>query len=193
MPPRRVHDEALRATLLSRAAERLSTQGPDALSLRSIARDVGTSTTAVYSLFGSKAALFEELYREAVARFAAELTTVEPTDDAAADLVRLGVAYRQYALTDPHLYEIMFNHTWSEPSSLAREAAETFQPLVDTVRRAQRSGQLKPAPAETIALACWATAHGLVTLELNRALPENLTAADHYTAILTATVNGWRA
>ena len=43
----KVHDEVLRGRLLDRARTLLSTDGPAALSLRTLARDCGTSTTAV--------------------------------------------------------------------------------------------------------------------------------------------------
>ena len=57
MPRPKTHDDALRRRLLERAGELLSTEGPGAVSLRKIATDVNTSTTAVYSLFGGKPAL----------------------------------------------------------------------------------------------------------------------------------------
>ncbi|MGK5680970.1 TetR/AcrR family transcriptional regulator [Actinoplanes sp. URMC 104] len=193
MPPPKVHNEALRSALLTRAAELVSTQGPDALSLRRLAKDVGTSTTAVYSLFGSKAALLDELYREAVHRFAAALATVEPTADPLADVIRMGVVYREYALSDPHLYEIMFNRSWSDPSTAGEELLQTFRPLLDAVQRGLESGLLRPAPAESIALSCWATVHGLVTLELNGIVPPGAAVGDHHLAILTAPLDGWRA
>ena len=52
MPRPKVHDAALRLRLLECAGATLSTRGIAALSLRTLAADVGTSTTAVYALFG---------------------------------------------------------------------------------------------------------------------------------------------
>ena len=54
VPRPKVHDAALRARLLECAGATLSTRGLAALSLRTLAADVGTSTTAVYALFGGK-------------------------------------------------------------------------------------------------------------------------------------------
>lgn len=151
------------------------------LSMRRLASDASTSTTAVYSLFGSKAALLDELYREAVRRFARALATVDPTVDPAADIVRFGVVYREYALADPHMYTIMFTRHLADLAlgpdhDPARddEAGQTFQPLLNAVRRGQAMGRFRrQAPAEQIALACWAMVHGLVTLELNGKLPRS--------------------
>ncbi|MEU0193944.1 TetR family transcriptional regulator [Streptomyces afghaniensis] len=58
----KTHDESLRLRLLHRAAATVFDRGTAALSLRQLAADVKTSTTAVYSLFGSKAGLLDSLY-----------------------------------------------------------------------------------------------------------------------------------
>jgi AcrR family transcriptional regulator len=190
-----VHDETLRLTLLDRAAAIVFDSGVDALSLRRLAAAANTSTTAVYSLFGNKAGLVEALFGEAARRFAARLATVEPTDDPAADMVRLGIAYRDYALTDPHLYSIMFVRPRDKghEKDHDREAAATIAPLVDAVRRAQEAGQLVAGPPERIALACWGVAHGLVSLELAGNVPPPLDIPAGYADALRAMVAGWRA
>lgn len=191
----KVHDETLRLRLLDRAAAVAFERGPDALSLRRLAAAAGTSTTAVYSLFGNKAGLVEALYREATRRFAAGLATVEPSGDPTEDMVRLGLAYRAYALAEPHLYGLMFGRPADEldlPEEHGEEAAATIAPLVGAVRRAQEAGLLVPGPPERIALACWATAHGLVSLELAGTVPPNLDIADGYEDALRAMVTGWR-
>lgn len=114
MPRPRTHDDALRARLLDRAATLVSEHGTDALGLRGLAADVGTSTTAVYSLFGGKPELVRELGDLAERRFTEHLRGAD-----GADPVALGMAYRRAALADPHLYAIM-----STPGLAAlREAA----------------------------------------------------------------------
>src|SRR5882672_1214567 len=104
MPRPKVHDEALRLRLLEQAIRTLSEDGPDALSLRKLAAQVDTSTTAVYSLFDGKPGLLDALYEEVFARFGQCLRAVEPTADPLADLAALGQAYRASALEEPHFY-----------------------------------------------------------------------------------------
>jgi len=61
----RVHNEATAQALLAAAERIVETDGIDALSLRRVAREVGTTTRAVYSVFGSKDALLAALGRRA--------------------------------------------------------------------------------------------------------------------------------
>jgi AcrR family transcriptional regulator len=193
----KTHDEALRLRLINRAAATVFDRGAAALSLRQLAAEAKTSTTAVYSLFGNKAALLASLYEEAARLFVVRLGTVHPTDDPAHDVIRLGIAYRDYALANPHLYGILFSDSLAqfEPAEEGqREMLEMYQPLVDAVRRGQRDGQFTTELApEVVALACWATAHGLVSLELSGNEPPGLSIADAYERMLRAVVTGWRA
>lgn len=187
----KVYDEALRGRLISHAAALVFDGGVDALSLRRLAAGAGTSTSAVYSLFGNKDGLLESLYRQAAARFAARLAEVGVTDDPLGDIVRLGLVYRDYARDEPHLYAVMFARFDGPVSEVRLEAARTIEPLVDAVRRGQERGRLKDVPAGRIALACWGIAHGLVSLELAGSVPPGLDISDDYEAALLAMVEGW--
>jgi AcrR family transcriptional regulator len=192
----KLHDEALRIRLLDRAAQLLSDEGPDALSLRRLADDIGTSTTAVYSLFGGKPGLLQAIYEEAFRRFGSHIGAVVPSDDPADDLRRLGHAYRRSALADPHMYTVMFGRRVPgfepDPQSAAR-ARETFTPLVEAVRRGMVAGLLAKDAPVAVATACWATAHGLVALELCGLLPAEVAdPAAQFDATLRAVVSGWQ-
>ncbi|MFJ6675284.1 TetR/AcrR family transcriptional regulator [Actinosynnema sp. NPDC091369] len=195
MPRPKTHDDALRGRLLERAGELLSTEGPGALSLRRLAADVNTSTTAVYSLFGGKPALLNAVYEEAFRRFGERIACVPQTDDPVEDLVQIGLAYRAGALADPQFYLVMFSKVVPnfEPSDETKEAAvQTFLPVVRDVGRAVESGLFAPEPPERIALAMWGMVHGLVSLELNGNLPPGVEIAPVYERALRAHADGWR-
>jgi AcrR family transcriptional regulator len=193
----KLHDDALRIRLLDTAGALLTTEGPDALSLRRLATAAGTSTSAVYALFGGKPGILRGLFIEAFTRFAAHLDTVTPSDDPLADLLTLGRAYRASALADPHLYAVMFGSPVPgfEPAPEDYVHAEaTFTPLLDTVRRAVAAGLLRDADPYLIATALWATVHGLVSLELGNAMPDEAGPPDAlFEATLRAHLDGWRA
>jgi len=193
VPRPKTHDDALRVRLLDRAGELLSTQGASALSLRKLAADVDTSTTAVYSLFGGKPALVRELYVEAFDRLGRRLHAVTPTDDPREDLVRLGIAYRESALADPHLYAIMFGDAIPgfEPDEDAHaQALAALAPLQDTITSGVDAGVFR-GPAAGMAMACWAIVHGFVSLDLTGALPPGLDVESSYEAALRNNLVGW--
>ena len=193
----KLHDDALRIRLLDTAGSLLTSEGPDALSLRRLAAAADTSTSAVYALFGGKPGILRGLFVEAFTRFATYLNTVTPSEDPLADLLALGRAYRASALADPHLYAMMFGSPVPgfEPAPEDYAHAEaTFTPLLETVRRAVAAGLLREANPYLIATALWATVHGLVSLELGHAMPDGAgPPRELFEAAMRATVDGWRA
>ncbi|RZQ62795.1 TetR/AcrR family transcriptional regulator [Amycolatopsis suaedae] len=192
----RTHDEALRLRLLDRAGELLSAEGAKALSLRKLAAEVGTSTTAVYSLFGSKLDLVNALFVEGFRRFGARMAGVETTGDVAEDLVRLGLAYRESALADPHLYTIMFTQAVPgfEPGDDAAELAlGTLRPLRDLVTAGIEAGVFRDVDPDVMTMSAWGLAHGLVSLEVSGSQPDTFDFGGAYETALRMNVRGWLA
>ena len=107
---RREHDDGTRAELRA-AAERLVAEGgPAALSVRAVAAEAGTTTRAVYSLFGSKEGLVVDALAQSAFEFLADgVDKLVETDDPVADLVAVGVpVFRTLVLEHPALYRIAF-------------------------------------------------------------------------------------
>lgn len=165
----RLHDDALRTRLLEVTSEALSTGGEPAVTVRSVAAAAGTSASAVYALFGSREDLLAAVSAEGFRRFAVHLAAVPRTDDAAADLRALGVAYRRSALADPHFYRTMFDRA-VRPGADTPPAVDqpTFRVLRDATARVLDVG---PDDAEAVAVGLWGLVHGLVSLELAGLLP----------------------
>jgi len=104
------HDDGTRAALRA-AAERLVAEGgPAALSVRAVAAEAGTTTRAVYSLFGSKEGLVVDALAQSAFEFLADgVDKLVETDDPVADLVAVGVpVFRTLVLEHPALYRIAF-------------------------------------------------------------------------------------
>ncbi|MBO3103153.1 TetR/AcrR family transcriptional regulator [Cellulomonas fengjieae] len=180
----RVHDDSLAARLLEEASAVVATTGSTGLTVRDLAARAGTSASAVYSLFGSREELLRAVGDEAFARFAQRLAAVPRTDDPAADLLGLGLAYRENALAAPNFYRVMFGTPGVGIQDGTRgpaTASATFLVLRDAVMRVLDA----PAPAAAEpALALWALVHGLVELELDGVLPDG--AEGRYTRTLRA-------
>jgi AcrR family transcriptional regulator len=102
----REHDERTAAALLAAAERTVQDGGPDALSVRGVANEVGTTTRAVYSLFGSKEGLIRALAARAFDLLADGLEALPTTDDPAADLVEAGLMFRRFASEHPSLFAI---------------------------------------------------------------------------------------
>ena len=164
----RQYDDALRRRLLDLASEVLSEQGSEALSVRTLAHHAGTTTAAIYTLFGSKEALVDAVATEGLARFEAHLRGVPRTDDAPADLLALGLAYRASALADPHFYRVMFS------AAGVRSGAHSLTEPTFAILRSAVARMLTTAPADQVelqAVRAWGLVHGLVSLELGGLLP----------------------
>jgi AcrR family transcriptional regulator len=194
VPRPKIHDDALRVRLLDEAGRLLSTEGPAALSLRRLATDVGTSTTAVYSLFGGKSGLVRALFLEAFGRLGRHLSAVPVTADPAEDIVRLGLAYRASALAAPHMYSVMFGRPVPEFEPEAedtRDSLTTMDPLINAVRAGMAKGALLPCDPQEVVLALWGVVHGLVSLELRNVMLDGIDLGRHYERALRAAVRGW--
>ncbi|OYN95530.1 TetR family transcriptional regulator [Enemella evansiae] len=191
----KIHDAELADRLLAEAAVLVAADGPDGLSLRRLADNAQTSTTAIYSLFGGKDQLLLALFERAFRSFGASQHGVAAGDDPAAELLALGRGYRRWALANPHLFQLMFGpgvqRTTPETQRLAEQ---TKEPLLAAVRRAQAAGRIAPGhDPEVVALGLWGQVHGLVTLELSlgghAAVDPQAEAA--FDACLAAAQRGW--
>lgn len=167
------------AALVDVAERLLREEGPHAVSLRRVAEAADTSTQAVYTCFGGKPGLIDALYREGYARLADRLAEVDADLEPLDRIRALGAAYRERALADPHLYELMTAHPiagYEPPAASRRAARATLQPLVDAAGDAVSAGLLVGEPAR-IAHLLWAAGHGFVGLELHGLAPDDPDAA----------------
>lgn len=169
MPRPKLHDDALRTRLLDVAGRIVAEEGAASLSVRRVAADAGTSTTAIYSLFGGKGELVREVWLEGFRRLAARMEQASSTGDPLDDLRELGMAYHDHAVENPAFYEIMFGGAVAqyEPSDADRQEAWRAQRmLVEGVRRCVEAGQAAGDPDE-IAMVLWGLVHGMASLELH--------------------------
>lgn len=169
----RVADAAVRIALIETAAGIVATDGRAALTLRRLAREVGTSTMAVYTHFGSMEELRRAVREEGFARLRAFLDQVADTSDPVADLIVLGSSYYMSAVGTPNLYRAMF---LDGPVDDADQGTglDTFMYLVKGISRCLDAGRLTGSqgadPAE-LAVELWAFNHGIVSLQLAGLLP----------------------
>lgn len=170
MPAVKTHSPHLATRLVDEAARLLARDGVGALTLRRLAAASGTSTMAVYTLYGDKQGLLRAMHRAGFERLGAALraAAAEHADPLEA-LVALGRAYRETALANPHLYGLMFGAAAPgfQPDETGQAVAEaSYRPLVEGVQACLDAGQMAGTSADRIALHLWSVSHGMVSLEL---------------------------
>jgi AcrR family transcriptional regulator len=169
----REHDEQTRQRLLAAAGRILAVEGSAALSVRRLAAEVGTTTRALYSLFGSKQGLVRALCYDGFAALDRRIAAAAASDDPAADVTAMVAAYRACALERPDLYQVMFGGALPfEPTPA--EQAFSLRPLDRlraTVTRGVATGAFHGRDPDRLTMQIWALAHGLASLELRGALP----------------------
>jgi AcrR family transcriptional regulator len=190
----REHDEATRAALLTAAEQIVADGGPGALSVRAVADAAGTTTRAVYSLFGSKEGLLvESLARDAFQFLFTEIERLEETDDPAADLVDVGMlVFRRLVREHPALYRIAFQRVvpgLDAGPELVATRQRAWNQLVAKVERLESAGLLGGKPPAEAALEFNAMMEGLANAELRgavlRLLPEGNEEAAWRSALTT--------
>jgi AcrR family transcriptional regulator len=193
MPRPRTHDQALRLRLLDEGGRLLAAEGAAGLTTRRLAGRAGTSSSAVYSLFGDKAGLLRAMFAEGFRRLARRFAELPRSDDVASDLVALGRAFRANALANPHLYDLMFRSSvpgLDLPVEECEEALETFRVLVSAVRRCLEAGVIAPADPEEVARVLFGLVDGLAGLELRGWLGDPETAGRCWEMALWAMLRG---
>ncbi|PRZ41050.1 TetR family transcriptional regulator [Antricoccus suffuscus] len=163
----KIYDDSLRDQLISRADQLLTEGGVEALSVRALSAAEGTSTNAVYSLFGGKSGIVNAVVARASASFYAAQCAVVDGTDVAADILALGTAYWNWALDNPTHYAVMFGGLLSgfelDPQT-EQSCAATIEPLAGAVHRGKVQKLWRRGTEETITMSLWASVHGLVGL-----------------------------
>lgn len=173
-PASSYHHGDLRAALLGAARKRLATSGPEALSLRELARDLNVSHNAPYRHFATREALLAALsadgFREMARRTREAFTAAAPADR----MVARGIAYVRFALDEPALFRVMFSSVvrGRDYPELMEAAARSFLEL----REAVESSAAASAPPEAT-VAAWSLVHGLAHLLIDGQLPPQILGA----------------
>lgn len=187
------HDEATRAALLSAAERLIDEGGPDAASVRAVADVVGTSTRAVYSVFGSKQGLLEALAIRFFEEVHAVTDAIPLTDDPAADLVSAAMnAWRRTVLRHPSLYRLVFLRIVPDLQlgpEFGQVAYSAFGKMQALVERVAPDG---PAVHER-ALAWHALTEGLASMEVRGQMLDTLNAERVWRTALGSMVRGFQA
>jgi AcrR family transcriptional regulator len=161
------HHGDLRRALIAAALKDIQRDGPAALSLRALARQVGVSHAAPVHHFGDKAGLLTAIATEGYLKLAAEQRRAYARSGS---FLEVGVAYVRFAVRQRAYFEVMYRPELYHADDPDLEAARLqaremlYGPLAEHPEAAG-------IDARTAGLAAWSLVHGLATLMLTGNLP----------------------
>ena len=167
MPRPKQRTRELRERVLQAAVDMLTTEGVAGVTTRRVAEEAGTSTPAVYELFGDKAGLVREMFFEGFRMLYRRLDELSSSGDPRADMIAVMPVLRGFGQDNPALARLMFSTAFAEfdpgPSErLAGAAVREF--IVARVRRCTDSRVIAGDPVD-IAHVLLAVAQGLILQE----------------------------
>ena len=171
----RTHLERTAAELLDAAERLIEAEGVGALSVRRVAEAAGTTTRAVYSLYGSRDGLVAALGQRAFELLGEGVADLPDTADPAADLVEAGVSvFRRFSVEHPSLFRVAVQRTLPGPgyaTGFGAEAGRALAQLEAKVGRLEEAGLLVGRTVRQATSAFHALCEGLAALELRGLLP----------------------
>lgn len=201
--PRKEEQQNLQEAVKQAAWEQIAKSGAAALNLRAIARALNITAPAIYNYYPDRDALVTALIIDAYTAFGdcqSDVRDSVPADDLEGRLRATGRAYRQWAITYPERYQLIFGTPipgyvapFEQTFPSAARALGILVGVVEAVRAADRLRvdsfpQVMPGYEEafgmwknyageadllslSVAVLIWARVHGLVSLEIAGSIP----------------------
>jgi len=178
-PPKSPEHLDVKRAVLDAAIEIIATDGPEALSMREVARRADISHQAPYHHFTDRAGILAAISEEGFRAFAAEFrATLSSSSSPLTDCLR---TYVRFAMEHKGHFRVVFRSDicgveTHEPTRAA--ADEAFLALLDFAALVNPAAAQGP-DAFTLPTLLWSQAHGLATLlidgPLRNKLPPELT------------------
>jgi AcrR family transcriptional regulator len=159
-------DPELESRILNAAHKLWKRGGDPALTLRSVAREAGTNTPAVYRRFQDRDAIIRALMQRMRQDLAALLEEASSPEEGCE-------RYLEYALSHPHEYELFFHYNYQlDYSPQARRAGiRVRRPARDAIQaKLVKDLGGSAADHEDIMTALWMMAHGAAMLLLSKSI-----------------------
>ena len=195
MPRAKQRTPEMRERVLQAAMDMLASDGVAEFTTRRLAKHAGTSTPAVYELFGDKAGLVREVFFEGFRLLRQYLDQVRPSQDPRAELVLVIESLRSFAREHSVLADLMFSRPFADfdPGPAERRAGDEVRLfIVAAVRRCVRAGVLQGDEVD-IAHVIVAMAQGLAGQETAGWLGTSQQSRDRrWDLAITALLDGLR-
>jgi len=161
--------ETLRNQILNESVKILGVQGFEGLSLREVAKKLKVTHQAPYHYFPDKGSLLIELKKMGFAKLNEIMKSKLEGRVKGFDMLEgLGLCYFDFCLENPGYFRAMFAPTSTGEGIRVPEAQESFSTILSCIHQLQREGYLQNQTPEIIAMLCWTSMHGLVSLVMDK-------------------------
>ncbi len=163
------HHGHLRAACVEAGVNLVETEGPDAVTIRGVARIAGVSHTAPLHHFRDRHELLDAVADRGFDLLVERLDgSLAPDATPTESLRAYGRAYVDHAVAHRGLFTLMFRPT----GEMQGEAS--YRRLIDLCAAAQAAGELPGDDPFRLALVLWSSVHGLAALYANSNLGSGL-------------------
>ena len=167
---------ATRERLIAAAKQLVDEGGPGAVTLREVGRRAFVSHNAAYRHFVNRDALLASIAEEDLGDLVCLFRDVEETDSSSLAALRSSLLHLiNFALKRPGRYRLMLSETTvrSPDGSTEQKCAAALQSLSELIGKCQAEGDLRTGDPRNLAALVFATAHGLIDLELSGRMADN--------------------
>ncbi len=173
LTPREKRHQRTRDAILQAAREIIMQKGPDKLSMRALARRIDYSPAGLYEYFGSKEEIITAVCGQGHGRLYAAMAHVDKALPAREYLVEIGLAYIQFAVSNPDYFLLMFTQMTSEATEedmqMLVSEQSSFSILLTAVERLVAEGLVvtnETYSVLSVAYSAWAMVHGIAMLRV---------------------------
>ena len=163
------HVGNLESQLIDQAKKMLEEVGPDKLSIRAIAEQLGVSATAVYHHFANKDELISHLAAEGFNQLEKVLVQCQVNVENQNKMQILSRTYMLFAFDHPAMYQLMFGSqlAHSEMNDKLFTARKQAYAVVEQCVAEVLGQDIQSKEVKSAALAAWSFAHGLASLMIH--------------------------
>ena len=173
------HHGDLRRGLLDAALRLVESHGVQGFTLREAARAANVSHNAPYRHFASRTHLLVELAIEGQALLLKTVqAAVARTADPRERIIRLGIAYMEFAISHTAYFRVMFSSDVARNRTEELQAAQTatFKFFESELLSCEQAGLVRKGGVQQHALVGWSSLHGAAILVLDGVLDDTAVA-----------------
>jgi AcrR family transcriptional regulator len=146
----------------------LEKEGPEAVSMRRVARAVGVTPMAIYHHFPNRDALLNSITDREFAKLLSHIQAHPLNGTLENRLVAVMEGYVDYAFAQPRVFDYVFSRVRPDarkfPKDFRERRSPTLNPIADMLSAEMEKGLLKKDDVWEVAFALWAHVHGYVML-----------------------------